>query len=41
MHCARIALGVVQSSQYVKDFHDLLSLGSMGKKNTVCLLLES
>ena len=40
-HCASIVLDVVQRSQYVQDLHDLLSLGSMGKKNTVCLLLES
>ena len=32
MHCARIVLDVVQRSQYVQDLHDLLSLGSMGKK---------
>ena len=36
MHCARIALGVVQRSQHVQDLHDLLSLGTMGKENTVC-----
>ena len=41
MHCARISLDVVQRSQYVQDLHDFLSLGSMGKKNTACLLLES
>ena len=40
MHCARISLDVALRSQYVQDLHDLLSLGSMGKKNTVCLLLE-
>ena len=40
MHCARILLDVVQRSQYVQDLYDL-SLGSIGKKNTVCLLLKS
>ena len=40
MHCARIALDVVQRSQYVQDLCDLSSLGSTGKKNTVCLLLK-
>ena len=39
MHCARIALDVVQRSQSLQDLEDL-SLGSMGKKNTVSLLLE-
>ena len=41
MHCVSTVLDVVQRCQYVQDLHDLLSLGSMGKKNTVCLLLES
>ena len=41
MHCARTSLDVVQRSQYVQDLHDLCLLGSMGKQNTVCLLLES
>ena len=40
-HCARNVLDVVQRSQYVQDLDALLSLGSIGKKNTVCLLLES
>ena len=40
-HCASIVLDVVQRSQYVQDLDVLLSLGSTGKKNTVCLLLES
>ena len=31
---------MVQRSQYVQDLCDFLSLGSIGKKNTVCLLLE-
>ena len=39
-HCASIVLDVVQRSQCVQDL-DFLSLGSIGKKNTVCLLLES
>ena len=36
-----LCLDVVQRSQYVQDLDVLLSLGSIGKKNTVCLLLES
>ena len=40
MHYAGIVHDVVQRSQYNQDLYDFLSLGSMGKKNTVCLLLE-
>ena len=39
MHCVSIVLDMVQRSQYLQDFHDLCLL--MGKKNTVCFLLES
>ena len=41
MHCACIALDVVQRSQYVSGSLSLSSLGLTGKKNTVCLLLQS
>ena len=40
MHCASIVHDVVQRSQDVQDLDALLSLGSMGKKNIVGLLLE-
>ena len=41
MHCARIALDVVQRSQYVQDLYDLYLFDQWAKKNTVCLLLKS
>ena len=37
---ADIVHDVVYSSQSFQDPCDFLSLGSIGKKNTVCLLLE-
>ena len=40
MRYAGIVHDVVHSSQSFQDLCALLSLGSIGKRNTVCLLLE-
>ena len=40
MRYAGVGHDVVHRSQSLQDLGALLSLGSIGKKNTVCLLLE-
>ena len=40
MRYAGIAHDVVHSSQSFQDIYGSLSLGSIGKKKTVCVLLE-